>query len=137
MQSCIETCQEQGYSVAGLQYFYQCYCDDALKNGAELAATDEECDTRCSGDSAQLCGGPNRDSVYSTEMTLTVYPVPMVQSQDLPGDWKYEGCIINKTPGSNILPYQITLNDNNTATNCLEQCSNFKYDAGLLQYGKC
>jgi hypothetical protein len=32
-------------------------------------------------------------------------------------------------------PYQIIMNDNNTATNCLSLCSEFGYGAGGMEYG--
>ena len=33
------------------------------------------------------------------------------------------------------LPYRLILLENNTATNCLSQCSTFGYNAGGMEYG--
>lgn len=90
IESCVNTCAGLGYTVAGAEYSTQCYCDNALYNGAALT-TDTDCNMPCSGDSDEECGAGNRLSVYNTG-TLKSYGVPAVQTTDLPGHWNYTGC---------------------------------------------
>ena len=59
-QKCQALCV--GYNYAGVQYYSECYCGNTL--GFQLRP-DSECNTPCSGDSSQECGGGWRNSVYS------------------------------------------------------------------------
>jgi hypothetical protein len=90
--SCVEECIALGYTVAGMEYSDQCFCDDYIRNNATLASEDSDCAMTCAGDSSEICGGPNLLSVYSNA-TITVLPVPSVQTTDLPGSWVYQGCL--------------------------------------------
>ncbi|KAG8775809.1 hypothetical protein FRC15_000307, partial [Serendipita sp. 397] len=60
VETCIDTCANAGYTVAGVEYGSECYCGAALP---PTSATDN-CIMRCSGDSTHLCGGANRLNVY-------------------------------------------------------------------------
>jgi hypothetical protein len=133
VESCVSRCTSLGYSVAGIEYGVQCFCDNVLRNGA-AQAQDSDCGMVCPENPAEKCGAGNRLSVFSNS-TLTVLPVPTVQKSHLPGNWQYAGCIID-TPNSRALPYQIILDQNNTASNCISQCSAFGYNAGGLEYGR-
>lgn len=130
IQSCISKCSSFGYTVAGMQYSSQCFCDNFLRNGA-TNTSDSDCSMACAGNSGQKCGAGNRDSVYSNT-TLTVYPVPSPQKTNLTGSWAYAGCLKDDAE-TRALPYQIILEKNNTANNCISQCSAFGYNAGGLQ----
>jgi hypothetical protein len=92
IESCITTCSQLGYKVAGMEYSVQCFCDNYLRNAAPLATTDSECNMACRGNAAEKCGGSNRVSVYSNA-TLTILPVPVPRKTGLPGSWKYRGCL--------------------------------------------
>lgn len=134
-QTCIAMCAAQGYSVAGAEYSFQCFCDNFIRNGGQLANSDSECNAACAGDNTQTCGGGNRLSIYSNQTNVTVYPVPTVQTTNLPGSWKYVGCLRDDADNVRALPYQIILETNNSASNCISQCSNFGYNAGGMEYG--
>ena len=60
----------QGYSWAGVQYGYECWCGalseitNVIK--PENDATEDECDTLCPGYSYEYCGGYYRMAVYHT-----------------------------------------------------------------------
>ncbi|ORY19791.1 hypothetical protein BCR34DRAFT_595240 [Clohesyomyces aquaticus] len=132
VESCISTCSGLGYSVAGIEYGVQCFCDNFLRMGA-TKASESDCSMACPGNSAEKCGAGNRLSVYSNS-TLTVIPVPAVQKTNLTGSWQYAGCVTD-APANRALPYQIIMNNNNTANNCISQCSAFGYNAGGMEYG--
>ena len=136
VQRCIGNCTALGFGVAAIEYSYQCFCGNYLQNGAKAAAQ-SDCNMRCSGDATQFCGAGDRLSVYSNSTAnLTVYAVPTVQKTDLPENWAYVGCLHDDAPGGvRALPYQLILQNNNTANNCISQCSAFGYPYGGLEYG--
>jgi hypothetical protein len=92
--SCVATCNGLGYSVAGMEYYTQCYCGNAIINQGTLAASQSDCNTACGGDSAEMCGGGDRMSIYSNQTTVYIQPVPAVQNTSLPGNWEYQGCLM-------------------------------------------
>ncbi|KAI9649851.1 hypothetical protein NHQ30_002433 [Ciborinia camelliae] len=68
VESCIQKCITAGYSIAGMEYYTQCYCDSAVINLGALASSDSQCNTPCGGNANQMCGGgdpcvPNMDMV--------------------------------------------------------------------------
>ncbi|KAL8771823.1 MAG: hypothetical protein Q9209_002761 [Squamulea sp. 1 TL-2023] len=129
---CIAACVAAGYSVAGMEFANECYCGNALINGAALAA-ESQCDKKCSGNAAQTCGGASRMTIFATG-NLTVLPVPVPQKTNLPGKWEYKGCLAEGV-GKRIWKYQTILTKTNSATECLSRCSQFGYMAGGMEYG--
>ena len=136
VERCIGNCTALNYGVAGIEYSYQCFCGNYLQNGA-TTAPQSECNMACAGNSKEFCGAGDRLSVYSNSTAnLTVYQVPAVQKTGLPENWKYVGCLRDDAQnGMRALAYQIILNNNNTANNCISQCSAFGYAYGGLEYG--
>ena len=63
---CGERCSDKGYSFAGTQSSNQCWCGD-LAPPQEKFAPAAECNSPCSGDNNQMCGGAWRMSVYKTK----------------------------------------------------------------------
>jgi Glyoxal oxidase N-terminus/WSC domain len=133
VEGCITKCQGLGYSVAGMEYSSQCFCDNFVRNGAALTS-DSDCNMACSGKPSEFCGAGGRMSIYSNA-TLQVYQPPAVQKTNLPGSWKYQGCLYDQADPRS-LKYQLVLDTNNTAENCLSQCSKFGYGAGGMEYGR-
>ena len=62
--NCVNACKAAGYSLAGLEYSQECYCDNLLKNGGSCALDQTTCNMPCKGNSAETCGGPNRLNLY-------------------------------------------------------------------------
>ena len=92
IESCVAECISLGYTVAGMEYSDQCFCDNYVRNNASLASSDSQCGMTCAGKTSEICGGPNLLSVYSNA-TITILPPPTVQTTDLPGSWVYKGCL--------------------------------------------
>lgn len=67
MQLCAEFCADSAYF--GTQYSYACFCSGPEQNSAfntDYAALGEaECNTACTGDSDEICGGAFANSVYA------------------------------------------------------------------------
>ena len=92
VESCVQTCIGLGYSIAGMEYSTQCFCGNYVFDGGYLASQDSDCAMTCGGNSSEICGGPNRMSVYSNS-TITTYAAPTAQKTNLPGKWQYQGCL--------------------------------------------
>jgi hypothetical protein len=91
-QSCVATCDAAGYTIAGVEWSVQCFCDNEIYNGGALAANQGDCDMPCSGNSAENCGAGSRMNLYSIG-TPVVYQPPAVQTKGLPTNWVYKGCL--------------------------------------------
>jgi len=61
-QRCVATCAAQGFPFAGVQYGQSCLCGNSYGNHG----TSDRCNMPCTGDSSQVCGGYNSNSVYAT-----------------------------------------------------------------------
>ncbi len=63
LEKCWAHCRSHNQRYAGLQYMYQCFCGDADTQYYRYGEGDG-CDSKCSGDDSQTCGGGWRNSVY-------------------------------------------------------------------------
>lgn len=132
IESCVNTCIGLGYTVAGMEYGVQCFCDDFLRNGAAEADA-ADCNMNCGGDATEKCGAGSRVSIWSNA-DLQVYQPPAAQNTSLPGNWEYAGCLLDSAV-ARTFPYELVMTDNNTAENCLSQCSEYGYAHGGMEYG--
>ncbi|KAI0441112.1 copper radical oxidase [Xylaria telfairii] len=132
IQSCVATCIAAGYGVAGLEYASQCFCDNFVRNGANLT-DDADCNMPCSGDATQDCGAGNRLSVFSDD-ALVVFQPPAPLVNGLPGSWEYYGCVVDAID-DRVLPYMSDNIQNATIEACIAGCSQFGYNAGGIEYG--
>ncbi|ORY25195.1 glycosyl hydrolase family 71-domain-containing protein [Naematelia encephala] len=61
IDDCLTSCEEAGYTYAGLEYGEQCYCGSSLPSSVSFTAT---CDMACTGDASETCGGGWGLAVY-------------------------------------------------------------------------
>ena len=54
-----------GYTVAGVESGYACFCVQSIRNTVREPETD--CNKTCPGDRTSICGGILRLSVYDTK----------------------------------------------------------------------
>lgn len=134
-QSCAKLCNDAGYTISGTEYFMQCFCSNAIYNGGKPSADESGCQTPCSGNSTQMCGGAGYLNIWSNGEPKTFQP-PATQTGGLNGTWAYQGCWTSTTNGNRNLPWQIIMPDNNSPEACLSQCSAFGYAAGAMEYGR-
>ncbi|KAH9075011.1 copper radical oxidase [Lactarius deliciosus] len=127
IESCVASCAAQNFKLARLEHGVQCLCGDNIVDGA-LTAPDSDCRMRRDDNKIEARGGSNRVSVYASRAA------PTVQTTDLPGQWQYSRCLAEPAP-NNVFPYHINLPGNNSAQNCLSQCSAFGYPAAGMEYG--
>jgi len=90
VESCISACIGLDYTVAGIEYGVQCFCDSMIVNGGALAANQGDCNMACPGNANEMCGSGNRMDVFNTG-TLTAIGVPVEQTGNISG-WTYKGC---------------------------------------------
>jgi len=99
-------------------------------------------------------GGLNRVFVYASRANTTVLASSTVQTTGLPGQWQYSRCLvcvyirihlmplpptystISEPEPNHVFPYRLILVDNNSAQNCLSQCSAFGYSAAGMEFGR-
>lgn len=132
-EKCVAACVAAGYTVAGMEFSSQCFCANALYNGA-AAAPETECSQNCPGNTAEKCGAGDRLSVFS-KGPVQVYQPPAVQKTGLPGSWTYRGCIADNTNDKRVFKWQILFPETNNASTCLNKCAQFGYMAGGMEYG--
>ena len=82
VQTCVWSCYQLGYSVSGLEDGKKCFCGNASLNGGTLSDWDFDCNTTCSGNENEICGGRQRMSIYSNR-TLTISQSVPAQSSEL------------------------------------------------------
>jgi WSC domain len=90
VESCVNTCADGNYTVAGVEFGVQCFCGYEIINAGTSASNQGDCSQACGGNSAEFCGGGNRMNIYHTG-NLTVLGVPVPQTGGLDG-WTYRGC---------------------------------------------
>jgi hypothetical protein len=135
IESCIATCVGMNMSIAGLEYSSQCFCGDFIENGGVLSSADSNCAMTCSGNSAEICGGPGLLSIYSSSPPEAA-PVPTIKKTGLPDTWVYQGCysdeIEDRDTGTNGV--EIDSATLMTAEYCLGQCYSLGFDVAGTEY---
>jgi hypothetical protein len=132
--SCSNKCAAAGYSIAGMEYSSQCFCDNVIRNGGSLASSDSDCNMACGGNANQKCGAGNRLSVWSSQTPVKVIPVPKpVQNVS---DWTYQGCITEGPNGAKVFPWKLANSTGNSPEWCLGKCQEYGYMAAGMEYGE-
>lgn len=66
--TCATACAAAGYKIAGIEYGWQCYCDNKLNTSQSKKLDDSKCNMACAG-SSQSCGGDSAIQVYAASGT--------------------------------------------------------------------
>lgn len=132
--SCSNKCAALGYTIAGMEYSTQCFCDNMIRQGGQLATADTQCGMACGGNADEKCGGPDRLSIWSSQTTLKVIKKPVIQ-QTVDEGWKYQGCVTDPV-AKRVFPAQLVNKTGNTPEWCLGQCKKFGYMAGGVEFGE-
>lgn len=83
---CINTCASKNYSIAGIEYAKECYCQNSYQNGGGAAAPETDCNMFCSGDAGKttICGGGSRLTTFSYSVPVVSSSAPSSSSSLLP-----------------------------------------------------
>ncbi|KAF8993372.1 WSC domain-containing protein [Cyathus striatus] len=127
--SCVQFCNAGNYKYAGVEYA-RVHCDNVIHSpGAPADAGN--CNTACTGDPTQACGGSDRIFIYSSSGTV-VTPGPSIKQSV--GTWVYKGCRVDFSPRS--LSNRLAIPSNaNSAEYCTAQCKQQGYALAGLEYG--
>jgi hypothetical protein len=87
-QMCVNFCFGKGYPYAGTEYHTECFCGDKLAPGG-VKTLEADCSTPCGGGATEPCGGPNRLTLYKTN--LIEEPADPVVNPGVDG-WVSWGC---------------------------------------------
>ncbi|KAL6869950.1 hypothetical protein ACO1O0_001285 [Amphichorda felina] len=132
LASCVAACADRGYTVAGAEYYTQCFCGNEIINGGAKADDESQCSTPCGGDADQKCGGPDRMSIFSMGEPAVFGPPGPIPSV---GDWIYQGCAQDNIDDQRTFPWQLIFEDTLTPKLCTDACAEFGYMAAGLEYG--
>merc|ERR1712180_360152 len=72
--TCIKMCRSKGYTYAGVEYGYQCFCGNTPPPSSKILPQ-SQCWYKCYGDPDQFCGGFHTMNVYATEECHCCPPV--------------------------------------------------------------
>ncbi|KAF7887425.1 hypothetical protein EAF00_009719 [Botryotinia globosa] len=65
IEKCIDYCNSKGFSIAGLEYSTQCFCDNKMLAGRDpVQGLIGGCTMPCSGNDKQICGDAGLLSLY-------------------------------------------------------------------------
>jgi hypothetical protein len=138
LQTCAGNCTQ--YKYFGVEYSRECYCGNSL-SAASVIATDGRCSMTCSGNSSEICGGPNGLTLYSqgnfsvsatnSISTLAASPTPLPTVIQNCGMFFYQACY-SEVQGRALQGKAVASNDM-TVRYCAGNCSSFAYMA--VEYG--
>jgi len=63
VESCIPACQEESFTIAGLEYAQECWCGNEI-NPPGAPIPQSACKQTCIGDNTEVCGGPDALQLY-------------------------------------------------------------------------
>uniref|UniRef100_A0A1I8J083 WSC domain-containing protein n=1 Tax=Macrostomum lignano TaxID=282301 RepID=A0A1I8J083_9PLAT len=118
---CIKLCKRAGYKYAGLQYASYCTCGNSY--GSLGRVSNKQCKMTCKGDRREKCGGPWRNSVYSTGLKTRKVSTPGL---------KYLGCFVDKA--TRDLRREAP-KGHMSVPKCYRFCRKHKYKFFGVQYG--
>jgi hypothetical protein len=118
VENCQAACQAAKYTLAGVEYAAECYCDNQLEHGGGPAPDGNAlCDMSCNGNPNEICGGPNRLNLYSyvggptssatststtststTATSSTATSTSTGSAGSIPPAWTYRGWYVSHHP---------------------------------------
>ncbi|KAF2873129.1 hypothetical protein BDV95DRAFT_373983 [Massariosphaeria phaeospora] len=123
--TCIQFCDQAGYSFAGTEKGFECWCASFLQNGTSTTG----CDAECTGTPGEACGGNDRLTIYTNDK-----PFAYAQPQDpVPNGWRHLACVATDQV---TLSYGFTTADNNAAW-CTGTCAEFDFKFAVTRDRTC
>ncbi|KAF2636484.1 WSC-domain-containing protein [Massarina eburnea CBS 473.64] len=130
IEACEQFCEAGGYSLAGIEYSDECYCDTTLRMTASQA-DGSTCFMPCSGNTSEVCGGPNRLSIYSTGSS---YPTT---NDDTVNGYAYVGCVSDSVAARTLSSFATVEGgaDAMTVSACIAACKAQGHSYAGVEYG--
>ncbi|KAL0946020.1 hypothetical protein HGRIS_012297 [Hohenbuehelia grisea] len=126
VESCLSFCSASGYTFAGVEFSRECYCGFSLPTTA-VATSIDECNSACTGNTAQSCGAGNRLNVFSTGGSGPSVP------QNAGDNWNYQGCYTDNVNTRTLtVPYHI--DGGATIAACASTCKSHGFVYAGLEF---
>lgn len=125
VESCQSFCSSNGFGISGVEYSRECWCANAIATGSTAGQTG--CTMPCSGNNAELCGGPNRLNMYN----LTAFAPP--STPQTVGSYTYQGCY-QEANGRLLNAASYSSSNNMTTEYCIAFCSAKQFNVSGLEY---
>jgi hypothetical protein len=129
VELCISSCKGNGYRYAGLEYYGSCFCGDAIQGTLDDPSL---CDTPCTGNTSETCGGANALSVWEDPTFPPVNP-------STTSDYVSLGCYTEASDNNRALIFQQNVDSSTLTTEiCLSACKAMGMPyAGTEYSGEC
>ncbi|XP_050420558.1 uncharacterized protein LOC126833331 [Adelges cooleyi] len=115
---CTKLCYKMGFGYAGVTYKSECFCGSHSPNTVRFTKVeDSQCNTKCSGDANQYCGGGWRMGVFATGL------------KDFDVLNRKVGCYTTQSDVMNDVKFELI--NTNTPGRCARLC----HDAGFRYAG--
>lgn len=143
LEACAAFARQNNYALFGVEYGQECYVDNTLNSGSVLASSQDDCSTKCPGNSAEYCGAGKRLNIFSVVPNSytapstpfsTKYPEPLrVGGGAGVGLWNYTGCYTEATTGRALADSK--LYGTTAAPMTLETCAKYCMGKGSKMFG--
>lgn len=104
IEYCIDWCTKKGFTLAGLEYTDQCFCDNTIPAwAAPQPGVLGNCNMPCGGNSTEYCGGPNALSLYqkcTSASGCTNVPFSLVSNADVIAGSSASSSVSSSKPSS-------------------------------------
>ncbi|KAK7054111.1 WSC domain-containing protein, partial [Favolaschia claudopus] len=127
VESCTSVCDAGGFSLAGVEFGSECFCDHALQSPGTLTST-SNCNKACGGASTEFCGAGNFIDVYWNGTPPPTSPLQV-------GTWTYSGCFSDSV-SSRQLPNRQTTSGGVTVESCTSACKASGLAIAGLEFGQ-
>lgn len=134
---CQAACKAGGFKYAGTEYAQECFCGNTL--GGTGAPATSGCSMACQGDSSEICGGPDRLTIWEykggdePEPSPTSTPPAGPTSTPFPG-WTKEGCYTDSA-AARALSYRANIGSEMSNGACTAACDAAGYVYAGTEFG--
>ncbi|KAI4843157.1 hypothetical protein E4T44_06211, partial [Aureobasidium sp. EXF-8845] len=123
IEKCTTACANAGFSIAGMEYGSQCWCDNKIGPYTQKAL-DLGCSQPCPGNTTEVCGQSGRLSLYSNG---TPVQAMAPSNPEVVGNYYFSGCHSESTSGHALSGPSYSDGKNMTLENCAAFCNGYKY----------
>lgn len=131
VSACTAACGFANYTLAGVEYASECWCDNYVS--ASASKTDiSDCNMVCNGDSSEFCGAGNRLDIYASGTTT-----PSIKPKSTavpPNGWQPMGCYSDSVGSRTLAQEQYGLGPM-TVEICTSACARGGYSFAGVEYG--
>ncbi|KZF19119.1 WSC-domain-containing protein [Xylona heveae TC161] len=141
-EACESYCKGKGFTYAGTEYSQECYCGNSFNAGSVGGQTG--CTMACTGNKNEICGGPNRLTVWSVSGSGSGSGSSSSTTSSAPssptgvGSYQLKGCYSEGTTGRALVSNSYVDTTGMTVESCIAFCqkSNYPY-AGVEWSQEC